>query len=263
MTELTAWRTLALRHALGEQPGVAFLAALHALCIKVFYRYGIDSCLEFDLKSVSFGTQAPGLRDSTVADGLERRHQAWITTLPKEPAELWDALAAFDTDSRDALFAHCVSLLVNAVFEPYNRRPRALAHADRLAQALDLDVVATGWTPSVDNYPGRVTKARIVGAVREAKGERAATAIQHLKKVDMAEKAQALLAGSGWLPEPLRTPGRAIAAPGQNEDEMESDDGLDSAGVETAANGCETAMVESEASDQAEPIPAEPPVAAE
>jgi ParB family transcriptional regulator, chromosome partitioning protein len=34
MTELTAHRTLALRHALGEQPDVAFLAALHALCVK-------------------------------------------------------------------------------------------------------------------------------------------------------------------------------------------------------------------------------------
>ena len=41
MTELTAHRTLALRHALGEQPDVAFLAALHALCVKIFYRYAV------------------------------------------------------------------------------------------------------------------------------------------------------------------------------------------------------------------------------
>ena len=79
----------------------------------------------------------------------------------------------------------------------------------------------------------------------------------------MAEKAQALLAGSGWLPEPLRTPGKPIAAPAQNDAELEPDDGLDSAGVETAADGCETAMVEAEASDQDEPVPAEQPVAAE
>jgi hypothetical protein len=59
MTELTARRTLALRHALGEQPDLAFLAALHALCIKVFYRYAVDTCLELDLKSVGFGAQAP------------------------------------------------------------------------------------------------------------------------------------------------------------------------------------------------------------
>ncbi len=66
MTELTAHRTLALRHVLGEQPDIAFLAALHALCIKVFYRYAVDSCLELDLKSVAFDSQAPGLKDTDV-----------------------------------------------------------------------------------------------------------------------------------------------------------------------------------------------------
>jgi ParB family chromosome partitioning protein len=38
MTELTAYRTLALRHALGEDHGTAFVAALHVLCLKLFYR---------------------------------------------------------------------------------------------------------------------------------------------------------------------------------------------------------------------------------
>jgi ParB family chromosome partitioning protein len=182
MTELTAYRTLALRQALGEQPDIAFLAALHALCIKVFYRYAVDTCLELDLKSVGFGTQASGLNDTALAAGIERRHQAWIAALPKEPAELWDALIAFDRDSREALFGHCVSLSVNAVFDPYARRPRALAHADRLADVLDLDLVAAGWTPTVDNYLGRVTKARIVAAVSEARRDETAQSIAHLKK---------------------------------------------------------------------------------
>ena len=39
MTELTAYRTLALRDALAEQSGCRVLAALHALCLKLFYRY--------------------------------------------------------------------------------------------------------------------------------------------------------------------------------------------------------------------------------
>jgi ParB family chromosome partitioning protein len=257
MTELTAWRTLALRHALGEQPGVAFIAALHALCVRVFYHYGTDSCLELDLKSVSFGAQAPGLRDAPIADELERRHKAWTVALPKEPAELWDALTELDSNTREALFAHCVTLSVNAVFEPYSRRPRALAHADRLAEALDLDMVTAGWKPTADNYLGRVTKARITGAVREAKGERAACLIEHLKKADMVEKAEVLLEGSGWLPEPLRTPGRPIAAPVQNETDPELEEESDTVGVQTAANGCETAMVAPATSDQDEPVPAE------
>src|SRR4029077_8630787 len=60
MTELTAYRTLALRDALAQDPDVAFLAALHALCLKLFYRYTPESCLDLDVKSVVFGDQAPG-----------------------------------------------------------------------------------------------------------------------------------------------------------------------------------------------------------
>src|SRR5208283_851440 len=74
MTELTAHRTLALRHALGEHPAVAFTAALHALCLKAFYRYAQDTCLELDLKSAGFSAQAPGLQDSALANGFDARH---------------------------------------------------------------------------------------------------------------------------------------------------------------------------------------------
>ncbi|OYW98765.1 MAG: DNA-binding protein, partial [Rhizobiales bacterium 32-66-8] len=137
MTELTAHRTLALRHAVGEHPDIAFLAALHALTLRVFYRYAQDSCLELDLKSIGFAAQAPCLADGALAAAFDARHTAWSNALPKEPTELWDALVGFDGDSRQALFAHCVSLSINAVYEPYNRRPRALAHADRLAVATD------------------------------------------------------------------------------------------------------------------------------
>ena len=242
MTELTAHRTLALRHALGEQPDVAFLAALHALCVKIFYRYAVDTCLELDVKSVGFGAQAPGLNDTALAAALDHRHQGWITALPKEPTELWKALMAFDGDSRQALFAHCVSLSVNAMFEPYNRRPRALAHADRLAEALNLDMVAAGWVPTVDAYLGRVTKARILGAVREAKGDGQARLIEHLKKGELAEKAQELLAGSGWLPEPLRTRGSELAvATGYAEIET-VEPGMPVDGEQSAAGGGELAI---------------------
>ena len=208
VAELTAHRTLALRQALGEQPDVAFLAALHSLTLQVFYTYALDSCLELTLRCIGFSAQAPGLQDSTAARALTERHAAWRAALPKDADQLWDALSAFDTDSRQALFAHCVGQSVNAVVESYNRRPRAIAHADRLTQAVDLDMAAAGWTPTVDGFLGRVTKARILGAVREARGERAAARIEHLKKGEMAEQAEGLLFGSGWLPELLRTPGR-------------------------------------------------------
>ena len=210
IAELTAHRTVALRHVLGEHLDIAFLAALHALCVRLFYHYGLDTCLELDVKSVSFAAQAPGLADTPSALALAARHQTWREALPSEPEELWDALNALDANQRQALFAHCVALSVNAVIEPYNRRPRAIAHADRLAQAVDLDMADAGWMPTVDAFLGRVTKARILAAVREAKDDPAAERIAHMKKGEMADAAEQLLAGTGWLPEPLRTPSRSI-----------------------------------------------------
>ena len=213
VTELTAHRTLALRDALAKDPDIAFVAALHALCLRLFYRYGLDSCLEIEPKSAMFGSQAPGLADTASAQAIDARHASWTAQLPKEPGALWDALLAFDHDSRQGLFAHCVGLTVNAVSEVYNRRPKAIAHADRLAQALALDMAAVGWRPTVDNYLERITKGRIIEAVQEAKGGTAAERIRPLKKADMAKAAEELLTGSGWLPKPLRTPGQ-IFAPG-------------------------------------------------
>ncbi|WP_425105178.1 ParB/RepB/Spo0J family partition protein [Ancylobacter sp.] len=233
MTELTSHRTLGLRQALGERPDVAFLAALHALTLKSFYRYGSDSCLELDLKSVAFSAQAPGLNDSASAAAIHARHEGWAKVLPKDSADLWEALRDWDSDSRSGLFAHVVSLSVNAVLEAWNRRPRALNHADQLARAVDLDMAAAGWKPTVDNFLGRVTKARILLAVSEAKGARVAERIAHLKKGEMAREAEALLADTGWLPEPLRGAEPAV-------------------GEDTAAQDGTTAMGEDESLEDTE-----------
>ncbi|MBP2231959.1 ParB family chromosome partitioning protein [Azospirillum agricola] len=206
-TELSVHRTLALRNALANDPDMAFLAVLHALCLRLFYQRGGASCLELELKSAIFGEQPPALTASASAKAIDARQRNWAGQLPREPAELWEALLAFDGDSRAALFAHCVSFGVNAVYESWNRTPQRAAHADVLAEAIGLDMAAVGWMATVDNYLGRVPKARILEAVREARGPEAARLIDHLRKTDMAKEAERLLAGSGWLPEPLR--GRA------------------------------------------------------
>jgi ParB family chromosome partitioning protein len=205
IAELTAHRTLALRDALANDPSVTLTAVLHALCLQTFYRMPSGTCLEISARRASPGTQAPGLADSTCAKAIEARHQRWVEKLPKDEGALWQALVDFDRDSQAALLAHCASLTVNAVHELWNRNPRRLAHADTLARAVNLDMAAAGWSPAVDNYLGRVPKARILEAVREAKGDASAQLIDHLKKPEMAREAERLLAGSRWLPEPLRT----------------------------------------------------------
>ncbi|TBZ93779.1 ParB/RepB/Spo0J family partition protein [Rhizobium leguminosarum] len=201
--DLTAARTIALRNALANNPVIAFVAVLHAFVLKTFYVYGSDSCLEVTLQSARF-SQTPGLGDTVWAKEIDQRHDGWGQDLPKDPNDLWDFLIKLDEVSRQALFAHCASLSVNAVIEPWNKRARAIAHAEQLARSIGFDLVEAGWVPTADNYLGRVTKARILQAVREAKGDQAAELIGHLKKTDMAREAERLITGCGWLPEPLR-----------------------------------------------------------
>jgi ParB family chromosome partitioning protein len=125
---------------------------------------------------------------------------------------------------------------VNATVQAWNRRTKETAHAKQLARSLGFEMVAAGWTPTVDNYLGRVTKAHILQAVREAKGEQSAQLIDHLKRPDMAREAARLLEGSGWLPEVLRLPVDATPA------EPAAASVADADGI--ADNAMETAAVE-------------------
>ncbi|PPD15165.1 MAG: DNA-binding protein [Methylobacterium sp.] len=213
--ELTAHRTLALRDAVANNPHVALTALLHKLIVDTFQRAVTSGgCLEASVRHVFFPVQAADLKDSPSARSIAERHEAWKADLPQDDQALWDWLAALDETSRLSLLAHCVSYGVNALYEkpnPYGGNgvsqhglERRLAQADRLARATGLDMVEVGWAPTVDNYLGRVPKRRILEAVREGAGERAAQLIDHLKKGDMAKEAERLLAETGWLPEPLR-----------------------------------------------------------
>jgi ParB family chromosome partitioning protein len=182
ITELTAHRTLALRNALANDPEVAFQAVLHNFVLATFYRFASSSgCLEIAIRTPTFPAQVPGLKESASAEAIDVRHDGWKARLPKDEGDLWDVLTGFDGKEQAALFAHCASSAVNALHEPANRYNecrvsahgvrRRLDQADVLARAVGLDIVAAGWKPTVDNYLGRVTKPRILEAVREARGE--------------------------------------------------------------------------------------------
>jgi len=222
VTELTAHRTLALRNALAEHPHVAMTALLHKLVSDTFQHRMYKGALEASVNHIFFPVQDEGLKDSPSARTVQERDEAWAGDIPADDQALWDWLAGLDDTSRMALLAHCVSYGVNALYEkpnPYGGNgvsqhtlDMRLAQADRLARATGLDMVEVGWRPTVGNYLGRVTKPRILEAVREGAGEQAAQLIAHLKKGDMAREAERLLADTGWLPEPLRLAAEAETA---------------------------------------------------
>ncbi|QQS13848.1 MAG: ParB N-terminal domain-containing protein [Rhodospirillales bacterium] len=227
VSELTAHRTLALQDALAKSPQVALTALLHKLCLDTFQHSAPGACLEASVRHVFFPVQATDLKESSSAKAVADRHDAWKAELPKDDDALWDWLAALDDGRRTALLAHCVSFGVNALHEKGDRYggpgvsahgvQQRIAQANRLARAVGLDMVEAGWRPTADNYLGRVTKPRILEAVREAKGDQAAQLIDHLKKAEMATEAERLLEGTGWLPEPLRLPDGTAASAGLDE----------------------------------------------
>jgi ParB family chromosome partitioning protein len=138
--ELTAHCTLALREAIGRSPDVALTLLLMKLVNDTFRSFGASgSCLEAYVRTVYMSAQA------------------------------------LDQARRLALLAHCPSFGINALHEKVNPyvagiTASGLAQSEIVAQAVDLDMVAAGWEPTVDNYLNRVPKAHTLEAVREAKG---------------------------------------------------------------------------------------------
>jgi len=202
LTELSVFRTAYLRQAVATNADVAYLAVLHAMVIDAFYIGQNQNCLQIRIITALQLSHVEVVKQSDIIKANRDRHDHWKATLPRDPKALWDHLAGLDEETRSHLFAFCAGMTVNAV----SFNPRAVqAHVELLARETALDIAATGWKPTVENYLGRVSKPHILAAVTEALGEEKAQLIAHLKKGDMAREAERLLADTGWLPEALRT----------------------------------------------------------
>ncbi|MBJ7532948.1 ParB N-terminal domain-containing protein [Rhodomicrobium vannielii ATCC 17100] len=204
VADLTTFRTLALRDAVANDPDAAMLALLHALTLKLLYAYGgHGTCVEISAHGL-LPTVPKDARQTKPGRAIEDRTNRWKQTLPDDERELWGYLVELGQEERSALLAQLVSMTVNAVAEARNMGRNRLRHADQLAAMVNLDLVEAGFTPTVENYLGRITKAEILAAVTEACGEETASLLVDLKKKEMAAEAERLLAGTGWLPAPLR-----------------------------------------------------------
>lgn len=206
IADLSAQRTIALRDALAQEPEIALLALAHSLILQGFYciRHDAPSCLSIRIDSAALAHHAEGIDDGPAARAIAERHEEWARLMPQEAGELWDWLAALDRDSRDALLAHVVAQSVNALILPHERRTNAIHDADRLAQTTGL-AIRDYWSPTVQAYLGRVTKAAIMQAVSEGVSDEAAQRLGSLTKVEMAREAERLLVETAWLPACLRT----------------------------------------------------------
>jgi ParB family chromosome partitioning protein len=205
--DLTTERTAALQDRLAASPDIALCAVVHALALRLFYPSSADSCLKIQASPVAFGN---GVGDGKAGRALATRQDEWGRRLPAGSAGLWAWIVAQDDETRRSLLAFCAARTVSAVRQPWAREPARVANVDALAVAVALDM-AEYWTPTAANYFSRVTKAHILNAIREAASEDDADRMAGLKKADMANEAERLLAEKQWLPGLLRTADRLVS----------------------------------------------------
>lgn len=202
--DLTAQKTAAIGAALIQQPYIALAAVVHALALDACYLdFGTESCLRVSVRKPSLRTAMAQPDACTGLAAIEQERESLGDVLPGNPADLWDWCLASSHEELLRLLAFCAATGINAVQAKADRHDTArLRHSCKLAEALELDM--TAWfKPTAEGYFSRINRAQILAAIDEAKGTHAPS-LEKLKKTELAARAESLLNGTGWLPEPLR-----------------------------------------------------------
>jgi len=209
LTELSSYRTVALRHGVTKHPREAMTLALFELVCSTF-KHSSCHALHLNVTMPNMRMSAPDLEDSLPAKELDEMEKGWRTTLPLgDEILLWQHITDMQDDERMALFAFLIGRGVDAMYEKNSFTPHDLKRREgtcqRVMQAVQLDIAEMGWEATEINYLARVPKPKILEAVTQACGADKARYIEYMKKPVMAREATRLMSGSGWLPEILRT----------------------------------------------------------
>jgi ParB family chromosome partitioning protein len=200
MRRLTANKTLALQVTLARRPAVALSALTHRLVLRTFFNssHRVPDVVQIETKKTALGEYASDIRGCKAQVALAELGETLRSGLPTDPAILFAWLLEQPTAEVLQLCAYCVAITVNGVSDDENDHS-----LDALADAAGLDM-RDWFAPNADNYLGSVPKARILEVVREAVSPEAAATLAQLKKAALIQEAEKRLAGTGWLPSPLR-----------------------------------------------------------
>ncbi len=204
LADLTAHRTAALREKIAGDPKVALAALLRRLVLPLFYDLYPPASIDIVPSFLELGSFSKSIGESSASAACLARHSAWRERLPNVEA-LWDWLMAAEERDLLDLLAHCVALTLDGVSRRYERAEERFAEIDDLTRTVSLDM-SIWWQPTRTHFLDHLTKAQIEEAVAEAVSPEKARLLDGLKKAEMAELAEGLLKGSGWLPNPLRMP---------------------------------------------------------
>lgn len=203
--DVSAHRTAALRLELARNTHVALASVVHALALPLVYgERGIaGTCLALRASSENLERHVEVMEDCPAHAALATEAERWGDHLPGDPADLFGWCLAQPQDVLLDLLAFLAAQTVNAVETKHDATKSArVDHANDLAEALSFDM-AQHWTPSVDGFYGRVSKATLLHIVTETRAPMQVS-ISELKKKDAARYVAKAMQGIAWLPAPFR-----------------------------------------------------------
>lgn len=204
---LTAERTLALRAVLAAQPAHALTVLVHSLVLATFY-HDQRSALVVTIRDESALPRSGVDADKTkAAQALHALHSELQAALPAEADDVWTWMMGQDQATQLRYLAYCIAPALNVMQDratsPHTTSARPLEAAQPLAALLGLDM-GDWWQATAENFFGSVSKATLLEAVNECKGNEAVYRIEKMKKADAVVAAAAALDGTRWLPSLLR-----------------------------------------------------------
>jgi ParB family chromosome partitioning protein len=204
IAELTAEKSAAIGATMMDNRQVALAAVVHVLALcTMFPATGKHSCLTIGLTAPGLGFSMSNPDASKGLAAILAAKDRMGDVLPGNPDQLWAWCLGRSQDELLDVLAFLAGYSVDCVRQKGQREDSSrLAHGDRLADALALDM--SGWyAPTAEGFFSRISRTAILEAIDEAKGAHA-PALAKLKKTELAARAESAIAGTGWLPQPLR-----------------------------------------------------------
>lgn len=205
LRNLTAHRTLALQAQMfGNAQDVALAALAHTLAERVLLAqrttpYTALKVTATDQWSALAAAAGADVEQTLAWAAMREACARWTEKVTAGGRDTLTNILALSRDELQELLALCAALTLNAVY------PLAAdEQVDQLTKAAALDM-AQWWSATAARYFNAVPKARILAVLRENCPPEVLADAAKLKKNDLAQRAEQLLAGAGWLPEPLRS----------------------------------------------------------
>ncbi|RVH08714.1 ParB/RepB/Spo0J family partition protein [Sinorhizobium meliloti] len=216
--DLTAHKTAALRIELANNPDVALVAVVHAMLLSVAYPYNSEqSALQLSLTNERLEPSMKNAESCRSLSAFNDLAENYGHHLPGNPTDLFDWLLEQPQDMVLMLLAFSAAHSVNAVEKKFTDRKKGIEQASQLGRALDVNM--SDWFETTgDSYFKHVNRTTIELSVAEARGSDAELSVRAAaKKSEAVTIADRLVAGTGWIPAPVRI------APAELEQEFESE----------------------------------------